>query len=467
MRLQPEVILKREPLTHPGAERGAESGLSSTAGQHAHRIVVVGGGAGGLELVTRLGDRLGRSGRAHVTLIDSSRTHVWKPLLHEFAAGTLGIDGQALDYIAQARRHHFDFRLGAMEGLDRERREVIVAPSYSEEGEEVTPRRRFGYDTLVIAVGSTNNDFGTPGVREHTIRLETKDDAGRFHRRLIDACLRANTQPEPLGRGAISVAVVGGGATGVELCAELHNTMRVLASYGSDGFDPDRTVRIVLIEAGQRILPALPERLSTAGRKLLDDLGIEVMTGRRVTGVDAHGVMLDGGERIDADLRVWAAGIKAPDFLKEIGGLETNRLNQLVVRDTLQTTRDDAIFAFGDCAAAPMADGKTVPPRAQAAHQQASLLAHSIVARVDGRPLKPFRYRDFGSLVSFGEYAAIGNVIGQLTGRNLWVEGLFARLMYWSLYRMHLLALHGVVRVALDTLADWITRRHEPRVKLH
>ena len=467
MRLQPEVILKREPLPHPGAERGAESGLSSTAGQHAHRIVVVGGGAGGLELVTRLGDRLGRSGRAHVTLIDSSRTHVWKPLLHEFAAGTLGIDGQALDYIAQARRHHFDFRLGAMEGLDRERREVVVAPSYSEEGEEVTPRRRIGYDTLVIAVGSMNNDFGTPGVREHTIRLETKDDAARFHRRLIDACVRANSQSLPSGRGSVSIAVVGGGATGVELCAELHNTMRVLASYGLDRIDSEHSIRIVLIEAGKRILPALPERVAIAAHKLLDELGVEVMTARRVTGVDANGVVLDGGERIDADLMVWAAGIKAPDFLKDVGGLETNRLNQLVVRETLQTTRDDAIFALGDCAAAPLPDGKTVPPRAQAAHQQASLLARSIRARVEGGALPKFRYRDFGSLVSFGEYNAIGNVIGQLTGRNLWVDGLFARLMYWSLYRMHLLALHGVVRVALDTLADWLTRRHEPRVKLH
>ena len=441
--------------------------VATSAERQPHRVVVVGGGAGGLELVTRLGDGLGSRGRAHVTLIDPSRTHVWKPLLHEFAAGTLGIDDQALDYIAQARWHHFDFRLGAMEGLDREHREVIVAPSHSDEGDELTPRRRLGYDTLVIAVGSMNNDFGTPGVREHTIRLETKDDAARFHQRLMDAYLRANTQPETPGRGGITIAVVGGGATGVELCAELHNTMRVLASYGLDRVDPDRDVRIVLIEAGPRILPALPERISIEAHKLLDDLGVEVMTGRRVTGVDARGVMLDGDQRIDADLRVWAAGIKAPDFLKDIAGLETNRLNQLVVRETLQTTRDDAIFALGDCAAAPLPGGKTVPPRAQAAHQQASLLARSIAARAKGRPLIPFRYRDFGSLVSFGDYTAIGNLVGQLTDRNLWVGGLFARLMYWSLYRMHLLALHGVVRVALDTLAGWLTRRHEPRVKLH
>jgi NADH:quinone reductase (non-electrogenic) len=439
----------------------------ASADRPPHRIVVVGGGAGGLELVTRLGDRLGRRALAEVTLIDGSRTHLWKPLLHEFAAGTLDIDAQSLDYIAQARWHHFRFRLGAMEGVDRERREVIVAPSYGEDGEEVTPRRRFGYDTLVIAVGSTNNDFGTPGVREHTIRLETKDDAARFHRKLIDACLRANTQSPLPGRGANTIAVVGGGATGVELCAELHNAMRVLASYGLDRVDPDHDVRIVLIEAGPRILGALPEPLSIEAHKLLDDLGVEVMTGRRVTGVVADGVMLDGGERIDADLKVWAAGIKAPDFLRDIAGLETNRLNQLVVRETLQTTRDDAIFALGDCAAAPLAEGKTVPPRAQAAHQQASLLARSVVARVKGGPLIPFRYRDFGSLVSFGDYTAIGNVVGQLTGGSLWVGGVFARLMYRSLYRMHLLALDGVVRVALETLADWLTRRHEPRVKLH
>jgi len=433
----------------------------------AHRVVVVGGGAGGLELATRLGDRLGKRDRAHVTLIDCARTHLWKPLLHQVAAGSLGLDDQSLDYLAQARWHHFSYRLGAMDGVDRDRREVFVAPSFNEEGREVTPRRTFGYDTLVIAVGSTGNDFGTPGVREHTIQLETSDEAGRFHRRLIDACLRANTQARPLSRDQISVAIVGAGATGVELCAELHNATRVLASYGLDRIDPERNVRIVLIEAGPRILPALPERLSVAAHKLLDDLGIEVMTGRRVIAVDAHGVTLDGGERIEADLRVWAAGIKAPDFLKDIGGLETNRLNQLVVRPTLQTTRDDAIFALGDCAAVPMPDGGTVPPRAQAAHQEASLLARSIPARIAGRPLRAFRYRDFGSLVSFGEYSAVGNLMGRLIGGNLWVDGLFARLMYWSLYRMHLLALHGLARVALDTLGDWITRRNEPRVKLH
>src|SRR5882757_8493485 len=128
------MMFKEQPATLAARreEPRFRFAVATSTERRAHRIVVVGGGAGGLELVTRLGNRLGRTGRAHVTLIDSSRTHVWKPLLHEFAAGTLGIDGHALDYIAQARWHHFSFRLGAMEGLDRERREVIVAPSYSE-----------------------------------------------------------------------------------------------------------------------------------------------------------------------------------------------------------------------------------------------------------------------------------------------------------------------------------------------
>src|SRR5258706_5923654 len=143
---QPEVILKGQVPTRPvGGQGGVESGPSSLAGQRTHRIVVVGGGAGGLELVTRLGDRLGRQGGAHVTLIDVSRTHVWKPLLHEFAAGTLRIHDHALHYIAHARWHHLILRLGALEGLDRAHRQVIIAPSYNAEGEEVIPRRRISY----------------------------------------------------------------------------------------------------------------------------------------------------------------------------------------------------------------------------------------------------------------------------------------------------------------------------------
>jgi NADH dehydrogenase len=433
-----------------------------------HHIVIVGGGAGGLELATRLGDGLGRRARARVTLIDRARTHLWKPLLHEVAAGSLDLDDHALDYLAQARWHHFRFQLGSMEDIDRERRTVLVAPTFDEEGRELIPRREIPYDTLVIAVGSTTNDFGTPGAGEHAISLDTPGQAELFHRRLVNACIRANAQREPLRPEQLNVVIIGAGATGVELAAELHKTTRELVAYGFDKIDPERDVKLTIIEAAPRILPVLPERLSKATEELLGNLHVEVLTGERVTEVTGHGVLTASGKRIAAELTVWAAGVKAPDFLKDIGGLETNRSNQLTVKQTLETTRDPHIFGLGDCACCPWPGHQgCVPPRAQAAHQQATHLSRMLPRRLKGRPLKPYVYRDFGSLVSLGEYSTVGTLMGALVGGSLFIEGLFARFMYISLYRMHLYALHGVAKVLLDTLARMITRRTEPRIKLH
>jgi NADH dehydrogenase len=433
-----------------------------------HRIVVVGGGAGGLELATRLGNKLGRRRRAHVTLIDRSRTHLWKPLLHEIAAGSMDQGHHELAYLAQSHWHGFNFRVGEMSGLDRQRRTVHVAPYRDEDGNEVTPHRDFPYDTLVIAVGSSTNDFGTPGVAENALKLDTPEQAARFHRRLVNACIRAHAQVGPLQPGQLEVAIIGAGATGVELAAELRNTTRHIVAYGLDRIDSDKNIKLHLIEAAPRVLPALPERVSDGVVELLKGLGVNVQTGARVAEVAPGLVRLADGRAIPAELVVWAAGVKAPDFLADLDGLETNRINQLVVQPTLQTTRDPNIFALGDCAACPwIGHDRQVPPRAQAAHQQASHMVKQTANRLAGRPLQPWRYRDFGSLVSLGEYSTVGNLMGALVGGNLFIEGHFARMMYLSLYKMHELALHGYAKVALDTLARLITRRTEPRVKLH
>ncbi len=433
-----------------------------------HRVVVVGGGAGGLELVTRLGKRLGRRKKASVTLVDKRRTHLWKPLLHEIAAGSMDLGTHEIDYLAQAYWHGFTFRLGGLIGIDRGERLIRVSPVFDDEGREVTPARAIGYDTLVISIGSLTNDFGTRGVKTHAISLETPQEAERFHKRLVNACMRAHAQTEPLRPEQLQVAIIGAGATGTELAAELHKTTRQLVAYGLDRIDPDKDIKIHLIEAAPRILPALPERLSDAAVKLLEKLKVQVHTGARVTEVTATGVTLASGVTIPAELVVWAAGVKAPDLLKDIGGLETNAINQLVVRPTLQTTRDDAIFAFGDCAACPwLGHGGIVPPRAQAAHQQASHLAKQIPRRIAGMSLRDWHYRDLGSLVSLGNYSTVGSLMGKLMGGSLFIEGFIAGLMYKSLYKMHQLALHGPVKVALDTLARIITRRTEPVVKLH
>jgi len=446
-----------------------DAGPAAQAGGR-HEIVIVGGGAGGLELATSLGDRLGRRGRANVTLIERERAHFWKPHLHEIAAGSMDLGTFETNYLAQSHWHGFRYRVGEMVGLDRARRVVRVAPFIDEDGDMVTPAREFRYDTLVVAVGSLTNDFGTAGVKENAIALETAGQAARFHRRLVNACIRAHAQHERLRPGQLHVAIIGAGATGVELAAELHKTTRTLVSYGLDRIDPDKDIRLTLIEAAPRILPALPERLSRAASRLLEDLGVNVRAGARVEAVLADGVRLAGGESVAAELVVWAAGVKAPEFLRGLDGLETNRLNQLVVRKTLQTTRDEHVFAIGDCSACPWqaaGEGRLVPPRAQAAHQQATFMVGQIKRRLAGRPLKPFRYRDFGSLVSLGKYSTVGNLMGSLVGGNMWIEGYFARMMYLSLYKMHEYALHGFWKMALDTLARLITRRTEPHVKLH
>ena len=187
-----------------------------------HRIVIVGGGAGGLELATRLGKTLGKKGTASVTLVDANLTHIWKPLLHEVAAGSLNSYEDELNYVAQAKWNNFQFQLGRMTGLDRTVKQVHLAATLDENGAELVPARSLDYDSLVLAVGSTTNDFGTKGAAEHCLFLDTRKQAERFHQQLLNHYLRALAGQADAAQ-EITVAIVGAGATGVELAAELHN----------------------------------------------------------------------------------------------------------------------------------------------------------------------------------------------------------------------------------------------------
>ncbi len=429
-----------------------------------HRIVVVGGGAGGLELATRLGRTLGKKGKAQITLVDANLTHIWKPLLHEVATGSLNSTDNELNYVAQAKWNHFEFQIGRLCGLDRQARQIELAATLDEQGNVLVPARTLAYDTLVLAVGSVSNDFGTPGAAQHCIFLDSPQQALRFHRQLLSHYLSAHAGQRDSGQ--MDVAIVGAGATGVELAAELHNAAAQLAAYGLTGIQP-QNMRVNLIEAGPRVLPALPERIGSAVRSQLEKLGVSVHTGVAVKEVTAEGMLTADGQLIPASLKVWAAGIRAAEFLHELDGLESNRINQLVVRTTLQTTRDDNVFAFGDCAACPMEDGKNVPPRAQSAHQQASMLVTAMKNRLEGKALPEFQYRDYGSLVSLSKYTAVGNLMGTVMRGSVKVEGWLARMFYISLYRLHQVALYGVIRTGLLVLTDRIGRRVNPRMKLH
>jgi NADH dehydrogenase len=369
------------------------------------QIVVVGGGAGGLELVKKLGARFGRRD-FDVILVERNRSHIWKPLLHEVAAGSLDANLDEVGYGSHGNRWGYRFFLGSLEGIDREAREVIVAPLVDEDGAEIVGRHRIRYDHLVLAIGAVSNDFGTPGVKEHCVFLENRQQAERFRQKLLNHCLRVSRimAADPAAAAYVNVAIVGGGATGVELAAELFNAAAALKHYGLEVFDESR-LRVTLVEAGPRILPALPEKLAAAAHAELEALGVRVLTGARVTAATREGIEVEGHGLIAADLRVWAAGVRAPDVLKDIGGLETNRVNQLVVRPTLQTTRDERIYAIGDCAFfVPEGETRPVPPRAQAAHQMADAAFRNLVAAIERGPTEDFVYRDHGSLVSLSRF---------------------------------------------------------------
>jgi NADH:ubiquinone reductase (H+-translocating) len=427
------------------------------------RIIVVGGGAGGLELATKLGRTLGRKGRAQVTLVDRKASHLWKPLLHEVATGSMDAGVDALSYRAHAKNHHFDFQMGSLKEIDRENKVITLDGLYDEHNELLMPERNIDYDILVMAIGSTSNDFNTPGVRDNCIFLDSQEQAHRFRTEMNNQFLKLHANQE---LKTVDIAIVGAGATGVELSAELHNAVAELRTYGFGDLDSSR-LNVNLIEAGERILPALPPRISSAAHSELTKLGVNVRTMTMVTKADSTGLTTKDGEHIPAKIMVWAAGIKAPDFMKDIAGLETNRINQLVVKPTLQTTRDDDIYAIGDLASCVQEDGSFVPPRAQAAHQMASRCFSNIVAKITDREQKPYVYSDHGSLVSLSRFSTVGSLMGNLTKGSMMVEGRIARIVYISLYRMHLVALHGVFKTGLMMLVGRINRVLRPNLKLH
>ena len=422
-------------------------------------IVIVGGGAGGLELATYLGNKIGKK-KANVILIDRNTTHLWKPLLHEVATGSLDDGTDAVSYRAHATHHNFSFRQGTMSGLDRENKQVIIAPIYNEEGELLVAERRIAYDKLVLAIGSQSNDFGTKGVKENCFFLDGSEQAKMFQKRFLESVLKFSFNDDH----DVKIAIVGGGATGIELSADLYNAAAHLNDYGF-GKLKRTNINVTLIEAGPRLIPALTEKVSAAALSELTKTGVDVRLNTMVTEALEDGLMTKDGEKIEADLMVWAAGVKAPEFTKEFG-FETNRLNQIEIKDTLQTTVDDSVYVIGDCAAL-IQDGKPIPPRAQAAHQMAKVCGKNIVATLEGKPLQSFKFNDKGSLLSFSHFGTVGNLMGNLTKGDMFIEGKIARMAYLSLYRMHQVALHGWVKTALILLVGQINRFLRPSMKLH
>ena len=430
------------------------------------QIVVVGGGAGGLELVRRLGARYGR--RTHdIILVDQNLSHIWKPLLHEVAAGSLDANLDEVGYRGHCARWGYRFFQGRLESIDRDAKTITLGADFDEDGNEVLGAHTIRYDMLVLAVGSVSNDFGVPGVKQHCLYLDSRHQADRFRTKLLNQCLRVSRAmiADSGADARVKVAIVGAGATGVELAAELYNAAGALRYYGLEVFDESR-LDVTLIEAGPRILPALPERLSQSAHEELTALGVEVREQVQIVEAKPGHLVTRDGEQIEADLMVWAAGVKGAEFLGTLG-LEVTPRNQIVVNEYLQSVSDPDIFALGDCAAFTDADGKPIPPRAQAAHQMAATVYQNLNLYQQARQLKPFFYQDNGSLISLSRFSTVGNLMGNLVGGAMAVEGRIARFIYTSLYRMHLIGIHGWFKGMALMLVGRVNRVVRPRLKLH
>ena len=440
----------------------------------ARRIAIIGGGAGGLELAIRLA-RLTRPGRrARLTLVDRHPAHIWKPRLHEIAAGLLVSAEEEASYAAQAQRHGFDFVLGEVVRLDPKRRELSLAPMpYPADdriahaaGGELLPARTLAYDTAVLAIGSTVDDFGTPGVGEHCYTLDTPAAAAQLHRAVLAraARVKAGLQPE------LRVAIVGAGTTGVELAAELRNAAGRLSQYRSL-LRPDQ-LSLTLLEMADRALPGSPEGVSAYARHMLADHRVEMRFGAKVVQVTADAVELDGGGSAPADVVVWASGVQARKLATPLEGLRLGKAGRIDVDSKLRALNTEGhvvegLYVMGDCAAAPVRTGGVVPATAQAAHQQAELLARSLARQLHGRPALDFRYHYKGTLVSLGEGSAVGDVPALSGGGELRVSGLGAKLAYAGLYEAHLVELFGVWRTAALALGGALRRSAQPAVKLY
>jgi NADH dehydrogenase len=426
-------------------------------------IVIIGGGAGGLELATQLGHKLGKKKRANILLIDKNRSHIWKPLLHEVATGSLDSDLDGVVYSAHAAKHHYHFQLGTFSDLNSQEKTITLAPQFNQQQQQILPSRQVTYEHLVIAIGSVSNDFNTPGVKDHCYFLDSHSQANRFH----DALLNSFTQVHQNTQDAqLDIAIVGAGATGVELSAELYHVAELLKVYGLSNMTPAK-LNIHLIEAGPTILPALPSRISQSAKQELVKLGVNVLENTRIAKAGEHGFTTVDDTLINADLMLWAAGVKAPDFIRDIGCFKLNNANQILVKANLLSQAHDDIFVIGDCCACLLPNGKFVPPRAQSAHQMATCVERNLINILDGKSLEDYRYVDYGSLVNLSRYSTVGNLMGNLTKRSMFVEGKIARIMYISLYRMHQRAIHGTLKTIGLWFAEKIMRVVRPRMKLH
>nr|WP_203566130.1 FAD-dependent oxidoreductase [Aurantimonas aggregata] len=421
------------------------------------RVTILGGGAGGLELAIGLS----RRSDMDVTLVDRVSTHLWKPRLHEFAAGTVNSSLAEMSFYTLAGMHGFRFEQGDVETIDRTAKTVRLAEMRSATDQFITASRSLAYDCCVVALGGLTATFNTEGVAEHAIRLDEKSDAEEFRDLFIALMIHARVSREPA-----HVVIVGSGATGTELAAHLRLSEQAFAhERGSDEMRP--LLKLTILEAAPQLMPGADEGLRKSVSDRLDQLGIVVRTNAAVDLVSETEIRIKTGEAFPADVTVWAAGLTGHPLLKQLADFEMDKKGRIVVDDRLRSSIDPAITVIGDAASfTPEGAEAPLPPTAQCASQQADYLVSALPELLAGGTPKPFVYNDRGRLLSLGGAGSVG-LVGFLRKNDFLVEGRFATAAYHGLQRRHQWSVLGPLRGSVAILADMMSPTSGPAMKLH
>jgi NADH dehydrogenase len=404
------------------------------------RVVILGGGFGGLSTAQKLEQIFARDRSLDATLVSQSNYLLFTPMLAEVASS--GLEAQHISAPVRAALPRTEFRRAEVVAVDTKAQVVEVRATAS------GPAEALPYDHLVLAVGSVPHFHGLPGLAENSFTLKTLQDATLLRNHVISLLEQADVEPDlETRRKMLTFVVAGGGFAGTEMIAELFDLAHSVGRYYQRIHRQD--LRFVLIHSGEKILPELSAELAIYSQRKLEERGIEFLLGARVAGATPDAVLLTDGRAVPTRTLVWTAGNQPNPVLATIP-CEHNRAGAVVAEATLQVKGFTNIWAVGDCAQIPdlVNEGKNCPPTAQHALRQGKVLGHNIAATIAGRPLKPFRFRTIGMLVALGHRTAAAEVYGRR------FSGLLAWMMWRSIYLSKLPGLEKKVRVALDWTID-------------
>jgi NADH:ubiquinone reductase (H+-translocating) len=404
------------------------------------RILILGGGFGGVYVAREL-ERLKRAGApVDITLVSRDNFFLFTPMLHEVAASDLDITHivSPLRTLLRASRVF----VGEVERIDLAGRQVVVSHGLESHSHVL------GYDQLVVALGSTTNFYHLPGLEAHALTMKTLGDAIHLRNRVIATLEQADTEcASDDDEGLLTFVVAGGGFAGVETIGAVNDFVREALD-----FYPrlrQRALKMVLLHAGEEILPELGMQLGAYARAKLTGRGTQIVTNARVTSVTADGVHLDNGVFMPSRLVVWTAGTSPHPLLERLPC--PSERGRIRVEDTMAVPGWPGVWALGDCAVIPdRSTGGTFPPTAQHAIREATVLARNIVANLQGRPLRPFAFRTVGQLAAIGRRTGVARILG------VNFSGFVAWWLWRTIYLSKLPRLEKKLRVALDWTLDLI-----------